>query len=107
LIFFGHLKNSLPPHLSLVGEIAERLNISNDSACRRIRGEKAISFDELRVLCTYYKVSLDQFLLLQSDAFIFSGKLKAESDTGLEDYLNELLKNFQEINSYNQSMFIT
>ena len=100
LHFFGHIKNSLPPHLSLVDEIAERLNISNDSAYRRIRGEKPISFDELRVLCSYYKVSLDQFLHLQSDAFIFSGKLKSTSNNVFEDYLNDVLKNFQVINSF-------
>ena len=99
LLFFGHLKNSLAPHLSLVDEVAERLNISNDSAYRRIRGEKAISFDELRVLCIYYRISLDQFLHLQSDTFIFSGKLKSESNTVFEDYLNDVLKNFQVINS--------
>lgn len=100
LLFFGHIKNSLPPHLSLVDEIAERLNISNDSAYRRIRGEKPISFEELQVLCSHYKISLDQFLHLQTDAFIFSGILQTESQTPFEDYLNYLLKSIQFMDSF-------
>ena len=100
LLFFGHIKNSLPPHLSLVDEIAERLNISNDSAYRRIRGEKPISFEELQVLCSYYKISLDQFLHLKSDAFIFSGILQTDSQSPFEDYMEYLLKTLQFINSF-------
>jgi plasmid maintenance system antidote protein VapI len=73
--FFQHVKGKIPPHISMVDEIAELLNISNDSAYRRIRADKPISFEELQKLCVHYKVSLDQFLNLQSDAFIFTGKL--------------------------------
>ena len=65
VLFFQHIKNNLPPHLSMVDEVAELLNISNDSAYRRIRGEKAIAFEELQVLCSKYKISLDQFLHLR------------------------------------------
>ena len=74
-LFFQHIKGKLPPHLSIVDEVAELLNISNDSAYRRIRADKPISFEELQKLCVHYKVSLDQFLNLQNDAFIFTGKL--------------------------------
>ena len=100
LLFFGHIKNSLPPHLSLVDEIAERLNISNDSAYRRIRGEKEISFEELKVLCSHYKISLDQFLHLQSDAIIFSGRINMASENVFEDYLKNLLLQGKLINSF-------
>ena len=102
LLFFGHIKNGLPQYLSLVDEIAGLLNISNDSAYRRIRGEKPISFEELQILCSHYKISLDQFLHLQSDAFIFSGKIKRESETAFQDYLDDVLKNLQYLNSFKQ-----
>ncbi len=39
-VFFQHIKSNLADHLSMVDEVAELLNISNDSAYRRIRGEK-------------------------------------------------------------------
>jgi len=59
-------------HFSFVDEIAEILSISNDSAYRRIRGEKPISLDEAQVLCSKYQVSLDQLLHIKTNTVIFS-----------------------------------
>ncbi len=98
--FFQHIKNNLPAHLSLVDEVAALLDISNDSAYRRIRGEKPISFEELQKLCSHYKISLDQFFHLQSDAIIFNGRVNTVSETVFEDYLKSLLQQFQLINSF-------
>ena len=98
--FFQHIKEILPAHLSLVDEVAELINISNDSAYRRIRGEKPISFEELQKLCSHYKVSLDQFLHLQSDAIIFNGRVNTNSETVFEDYLKSVLQQFQLMNSF-------
>ncbi|MEO7265041.1 MAG: helix-turn-helix domain-containing protein [Ferruginibacter sp.] len=98
--FFQHIKTSLPPHLSLVEEIAELLDLSNDSAYRRIRGEKPISFEEIQKLCSHFKVSLDQFLHLESDALIFTGRVNTKSETVFEDYLNIVLKQLSLINSF-------
>ncbi len=98
--FFQHIKDILPAHLSLVDEVAELINISNDSAYRRIRGEKPISFEELQKLCSHYKVSLDQFLHLQSDAIIFNGRVNTSSETLFEDYLKSVLQQFQLMNSF-------
>jgi hypothetical protein len=103
--FFQHLKSLLPPHLSLVDEIAELLDISNDSAYRRIRAEKPISFEELQKLCLRYHISLDQFLHLQSDTFIFSGKLATSSDTFYEDWINKLVQDLSFMNTFEQKHF--
>jgi hypothetical protein len=106
-LFFQHIKNSVPPHLSIVDEIAELLDISNDSAYRRIRGEKQISFEEIQKLSCHYKVSLDHFLQLQSDSFIFSGKLNNNSSDAFENYIENLFQNFQYVNSFSKKhMFI-
>ncbi len=106
-LFFQHIKAGLPQHLSLADEIAELLDISNDSAYRRIRGEKPISLEEMQVLCSHYKVSLDQFLHLQTDSFIFSGKLNSHAPDAFDSYLENLLQNFQLVNSAsNKHMYI-
>ncbi|MEP7165017.1 MAG: helix-turn-helix transcriptional regulator [Ferruginibacter sp.] len=99
-LFFQHIKSNLPPHLSLVDEVAEVLNISNDSAYRRIRGEKTIGFEEIQKLCTHYKVSLDQFLHLKSDALIFTGRVDYKSPTVFEDYLESVNGYLNIINSF-------
>jgi ribosome-associated translation inhibitor RaiA len=100
--FFQHLKSQLPPHLSLVDEIADLLNISNDSAYRRIRAEKPISFEELQKISVHYHLSLDQFLHLQNDSFVFSGKLAASSDTFYEEWINKLLQDLSFMNTFEQ-----
>jgi len=54
---FVLIKNSLPPHISLVDAIADLLDISYDSVYRRIRGEKPITLNELKVLCEHFHFS--------------------------------------------------
>jgi len=100
LHFFQHIKSLLPQHISFVDEVAELLGVSNDSAYRRIRSEKSISFEELQILCSHYKISLDQFLHLQSDGIIFSGRVNTASATQFEDYLKNVLQQFQLMNSF-------
>jgi hypothetical protein len=101
VLFFQHLKTQLPPHIAMVDEIAELLGISNDSAYRRIRGEKPIDLEETHKLCSHYKISMDQLLHLQSDAFIFSGSLKGgNSETVFEEWLQSVQYNLQVINSF-------
>jgi hypothetical protein len=78
------------------------LNISNDSAYRRIRGEKLISLEEMRKLAAHYKISLDQFMHLQSDSFLFSGKLINAGDHNYENWEESLLQLLQFANSFNK-----
>jgi hypothetical protein len=99
-VFFQHIKNSLPPHLSFVDEIAEILEISNDSAYRRIRGEKQLSFEEIKKLCSFFKISLDQLLNLNSDNIVFSGKFINPETYNFETYLQGLLGIMNMIQSF-------
>ncbi|HPH92873.1 MAG TPA: helix-turn-helix transcriptional regulator [Ferruginibacter sp.] len=93
VIFFNHIKSKLPAHLSLVDEVAELLNISNDSAYRRIRGEKQIGMDELQILCNKYKVSLDQLLQIQTNTVIFSGNKVDNVIFDFKKYLQDVASN--------------
>ena len=101
-VFFNHIKGLLPPHISFVDEIAEELNISNDSAYRRIRGEKPIALEEIKKLCTKYKISLDQLLHLDSDSVIFSGKRADPENFSFENYLQDFLQQMLFIASFEQ-----
>jgi hypothetical protein len=78
--FLKQIKNQLPSHLALVDAITEQLNLSNDSAYRRIRGEKHLTFDEIQILAAHYKISLDSFLHLQNNSLIFWGKILTGSN---------------------------
>ena len=57
LKLFSAIKSKMPENISPAEEIAKLLNISTDSAYRRMRGEKTISIDELYVLCSHFQVS--------------------------------------------------
>ena len=49
-LFFKHIKSLLPQHISLVDTIADVLEVSNDSAYRRIRNETEITLEEIKKL---------------------------------------------------------
>ncbi len=99
-IFFKHIKSLLPPHISLVDEIADLLEISNDSAYRRIRGETQMSLEEIKKLCCSFKVSLDQLLHLNSNSFVFSGSLANNSDFNYDHWLETVLSVISNVKSY-------
>jgi hypothetical protein len=102
VLFFQHLKTTLPAHLSLVENVAELLKISIDSAYRRIRGEKPISFDDLKILCTHYSISLDQFVHIQTDSIVFNGRTATSSRFNFEEYLKSVLQHVEYMNSFNK-----
>jgi len=88
-----------------VDEVADLLNISNDSAYRRIRGEKPLSFEEIKTLCAHYRVSLDQLLHLNNESFLFSGPLSNKDNFGIELYLENVLKQANYFNSFEHREF--
>ena len=93
VLLFQHLKSILPSHLSMADEVADLLEISPDSAYRRIRGEKPITLEELEKVCVHYNISLDQFLHLKTNSFLFSGILREEKERSFDDWLDHLTKN--------------
>jgi len=102
-IFFQHVKAHLPPHLSLVDEVADLLHISIDSAYRRIRAEKALSFDEIRTLCSHFRISLDQLFHLETDTILFSGKfINNQEAFNFDGYLQGILQLLRYISSFAQ-----
>lgn len=105
VLFFQHIKNCLPPYVSLADEISEQLNISNDSAYRRIRGEKPISLEEIGKLARHYKLSLDKFLHLESNSFIFNGHITNNSDFTYEKWLETDRVHLEQICQFPQKHF--
>ena len=52
--FLNQMRNKLPGNASFADELAELLNVSRDSAYRRIRGETVLSLDEVKKLLTIF-----------------------------------------------------
>ncbi|WP_221392082.1 helix-turn-helix domain-containing protein [Dyadobacter sp. NIV53] len=98
--FFSQIRANLPSNIVLVDAIADVLSLSNDSAYRRIRGDKPISFDEIGKLSRHFKVSVDRLLNLKADSYIFSGKLANAHDHVLDKWLENVLSQFEFMCSY-------
>jgi hypothetical protein len=100
LQFFKHIKSILPAHLSLVDAVADVLEVSNDSAYRRIRGETHISMEEIKKLCISFKISLDQLMHLNSDSFVFTGKLTNNADFNYDQWLQSCLDVIKRVKTF-------
>lgn len=100
---FSYLKDNLPPHLSLVDELSGLLDLSADSVYRRIRGEKPISFSELKKICGHYHLSIDQMLQLQNDSVLFNAPGLTNPTDEVINYLKGILRQFMYFNSFKRA----
>ena len=98
--FFNAVKNTLPAHISLVDTVAEVLNISYDSVYRRMRGEKPVTMNELKILCDAFHLSLDQIMQLESEAVVFHAPGINNGELEFLDYIKGILDQLKLFNSF-------
>ncbi|GAA0880172.1 hypothetical protein GCM10009119_31420 [Algoriphagus jejuensis] len=98
--FFLNLKSTIPSYSSLVDEVAETLNLSMDSAYRRIRGEKLLDFEELRTLCHKYNISLDRFFSMDSNSILFQGKTNSYREDSFMQWMEDVQSQLNLVNSF-------
>lgn len=72
----------------MVDEVAELLEISTDSAYRRIRGETGMTFDEIAILATKFEISVDALLNLSTNAVVFNARWMEREGFSLLSYLS-------------------
>ena len=104
--FFKRIKETVPPHFSLVDEVADILKLSNDSAYRRLRGETALSIDELKLLCNHFHVSLNDADEENPEAIVFAYKAIDNTDITLEKYLSAIDEDLSKISLFPQKEII-
>jgi hypothetical protein len=103
---FQKIIDQLPPHVSLVDEISDFLEISTDSAYRRIRGEKPLSIYEVQKLCEKYRFSVDDLASTSINTVTFRTNLLSEEYFNFTDYFKSLLNNIQAISAHEQAEVI-
>lgn len=91
--FITKLKDSLPANKSLVDELSDVLRLSTDSAYRRIRGETALTIDEVSLLCAHYRIPFDHFAQGESgkSSVTFQYSHLSSDFVKFEEYLNSLI----------------
>jgi hypothetical protein len=102
----AHLFQSIKTHLtatvSLVDEVAGVLGLSTDSAYRRIRGEKELSLEETRMLCTRYGLSMDALWQETNGTISFGGRFVNPLSFDFKEYLSEVGRQLGYMASFQQ-----
>jgi len=98
--FLDEIKGKIPNNISFAEVIAEDLNISNDSAYRRIRGDTYLSFEECMVLCKKYNVSLDSFFMNDSNYVMFNHRAIDVETFSFESYFKSILVNLEAVKRF-------
>ncbi len=93
--FLASVRSRVPFNLSFPDELAELLNISRDSAYRRIREETILSLQEARILCDRYNVSIDSLFAHDSGKVSFDFRAQDGSGLVLQSWLETMLTNLE------------
>lgn len=102
---FQGIKRKLSSEDSVAEEVAKLLDISTDSAYRRMRGEKSITFDELYKLTIHYNISLDQLMNIQRDGFFFQGNILNPQTHRYDAYMKGMMNTLAYFNSFQKKDF--
>ena len=97
---FQQIRSKLPAGASVVDEVAKLLSISSDSAYRRIRVEKQITFDELHILTINFKISLDELMNIPSGGTLFQCNYINPITYRFDQYLTGVLHHLAYFNSF-------
>ncbi len=107
LDFIEKIRGTMPANISLVDSLAEVLNLSIDSAYRRIRGATSLTLDEITKLCNHYKVSFD-FGKPQGEPGMvtFHYRTITDSKGKILDYIGDLNNHLKKIASFKNKEII-
>jgi hypothetical protein len=96
-IFFNLIRQRMPSHISLVHEVSELLGISYDSAYRRLRGDKDLSIEEMKILSRKYSISVDS-VFGNTNADILFRPFVLKGPDGFKEWLQLRIKEVQKMN---------
>lgn len=99
LQLINKIKAVIPPNENLVQCIADLLNLSNDSAYRRIRCDKLFDINEVSILCKTFKIKFDEEIQTNSNNATFDFKLLENNKENFKVWLNSILNNLKTISS--------
>jgi len=98
--FLDEIKGKMPVNVAFADVLANDLNISNDSAYRRIRGDTFLSFQECMILCNKYNVSLDSLFVNASNYVMFSYRGIDYESYGYDTYFKSVVENLEALKRF-------
>lgn len=98
-LLFKEIREKISPDISFVHELSELLEISYDSAYRRIRGEKELSIEELKKVCFRFDISVDSLFNYHSEHVVFNSLAIGEEGFSIDQWLKSLLAAIRSIHA--------
>ncbi len=98
--FFQELKTKLPSNLSMANVVADELNVSIDSAYRRIRGESDLSLHEFDLLASKFDISTESVLTKNHHDVLFSYRNINQGHFDFGNYFQSLIEEIRSLEQY-------
>lgn len=93
--FFQLVKERIDPNISFVDEVADMLELSTDSAYRRMRGETSLTFEELALLSKRFNISVDSLMESETNELTFQFQPLKEDGFNFIEYLKYIEQNMK------------
>lgn len=100
--FIKRLRQAIPSGIGMAETMAELLDVSIDSAYRRIRGETELTLNEIFTLSKKFGISVDELFGNQNNAVTFRYIKLTDSAKNFETYLHGLITHLREINKFDK-----
>lgn len=94
------LRKQVPQNISLPQELSEVLQISTDSAYRRLRGQSAFSLDETVLVCKHFDVPLEMLNELITNVVSFRYQPAGSSEAEFSGFLQHFLTQIKGISQF-------
>jgi hypothetical protein len=105
-LLFQAIKETIPARVSFIRDISELLEVSYDSVYRLIRGEKEVSLEELKLLSSHYKISVDEFFNFNNSKINFNSLAVCEKGFRFDDWLRAILLDVKNVKSAHEKEII-
>lgn len=102
-ILFEQMKEKMPSHASLVHELAEMLDVSTDSAYRRLRGQTKVSLEEAVFIARKFGLSLDAMFHHTKNSFPFIYRSLNYNVSDIESYYRNVLLEFEKADNMGET----
>lgn len=94
-VFLNQIRKKLPATASFADDLAELLNVSRDSAYRRIRGETVLSLDEVKKLYDQYGLSIDGIISPDSNMVLIDHQA-VDFNFSINEWLKSIIQNLSQ-----------
>jgi hypothetical protein len=94
---FDIVKGKIAGKDSLGMALSDVLSISQDAVYRRLRGETALTINEIKKICQTYDISFDALIEIKKGNVVFGYPPFDSYDFSLESYLEGILEAFQKL----------